>query len=123
MSLKRAAGHQNRINGVLTDIGLVLDEQCYCVVIKGMTHEQLGDLARGKMVKLLGHVDCGTLAYSEYVAEEPLELGMNGGSVYGQDTRGDLGRKRLASADEAVAVGRGCGELRVSLQFKPTKLS
>lgn len=75
-----------------------------------MTHKLLGDLASAKTVKLLGHVDCGTLANIEYVAEEPLKLGVNDGSVDRQDTRGDLGRKRLASADEAVAVGRGYRE-------------
>lgn len=123
MSLKRTAGHQNRINRVLTDIGLVLGEHSHCVIIKGLTHELLGDLASAKTVKPLGHVDCGTLANIEYVAEELLELGVNDGSVDGQDTRGNLGRKRLASADEAVAEGRGCGELWVSLQVKPTNLS
>ena len=105
MSLKRAAGHQNRINKVLTDIGLVLGKYSHCVIIKGFTHQLLRDLASAKMVKLIGHVDCGTLANIEYVTEKLLELRVNNGSVEGQDTRGNLGRKRLASADEAVAEG------------------
>lgn len=74
------------------------------------------------MVKLLGHVDCGALANIEYVAEEPLELGVNDWCVDGQDTRGNLGRKRLASTDKAVTEGRGCEESWVSLHVKPTKL-
>lgn len=86
-----------------------------------MTHKLLGDLASAKMMKLLGHVDCGTLAHIEDVAEEPLELRVNDRAVDGQETRCNLGRKRLSSADETVAEGRGCGKLWVSLQIKPLK--
>ena len=73
-------------------------------------------------MKPVGHVDCGTLADIEYVAEELLELGVDDGSVNGQDTGSNLGRKRLASANKAVAVGRGCEESWMSLQVKPTKI-
>ena len=90
---------------MLTDISLVLGDHSHCVVIKGLTHELLGDLATAKAVKPVGHVDCGTLAQIEYVAEELLELGVNDRNVDGQDARDNLGRKRLASADEAVAEG------------------
>lgn len=100
-------------------MGLVLSQHSHCLVIKGLTHELLGDLASAKTVKPIGHVDCGTLANIEYVPEELLELWVNDGSVDGQGTRGNLGRKRLASAGEAVAEGRGCGDSRVSLQVKP----
>ena len=62
------------------------------------------------MVKFLGYIDCGTLADIEYVAEKLLQLGVNHGSVYWQDTRGNLGGKRLASANEAVTEGRGYRE-------------
>lgn len=109
MSIKHAAGHQNQINEVLTDIGLILGEHSHHVIIKGLTHELLRDLASAKTVKPIGHVDCGALANIEHIADELLEFGVNDGSVDRQDTRGNLGRKCLASADEAVAVGRGCG--------------
>ena len=74
------------------------------------------------MVMFFGYIDCGTLADIEYVAEKLLELGVNHGSVGWQDTWGDLGGKRLASANEAVTEGRGCGESWVSLEAKPSKL-
>lgn len=74
------------------------------------------------MVKPVGHVDCGTLADIEYVAEELLELRVNDGSVNGQDTGSNLGRKRLASANKVVTVGRGCGESWMSLQVRPKKI-
>ncbi len=87
-----------------------------------MTHELLRDLASAKTVKPVGHIDCRTLADIEYVAEELLELGVNDGSVNGQDTGGNLGRKRFASANKAVTVGRGCSESWMSLEVKPLKI-
>lgn len=122
MSLTSAGGHRNFINRVLTDICLVLGEHSHYLVTKGLTHELLRDLASAKTVKRVGHVDCGTLADNEYVAEKFLELRVNDGSVNGQDTGSNLGRKRPASANKAVAVGRGCGGSWMSLPVKPTKI-
>lgn len=62
------------------------------------------------------------MADVEYVSEELLDLGVNNRSVEGQDPRGDLGRERPASADEAVAERRGCGRVWVTLPVKPIKL-
>lgn len=98
----------NRV--LLTDIGLVLSNHSHCFIIKGLTHELLGNLTSAKTMKLLGHVDCRTLANIEYVANELLELGMNDGSIDRQFARSNLGRKRLASADKTLTEGRGCGE-------------
>ena len=105
VSLTSAGEHRNLIDRVLTDICLVLGEHPHYLVTKGLAHELLRDLARAKTVKPIGHVHCGTLADIKYVAEELLELGVNNGSVNGQDTGSNLGRKRLASANKAVTVG------------------
>jgi hypothetical protein len=73
-------------------------------------------------MKLISHVDCGALANIKDFAEELLELRVNDRSVNGQKTRGNLGGKCFASADEAVTIGRSCEESWVSLHVKPKKL-
>ena len=85
-----------------------------------MTHELLRNLASAKTMKLFGHVDCGALANLEYVAKELLELGVNDGCVNRQFARSNLGRKRLASTDEALAEGRGCGERSCMVSIQVT---
>ena len=73
--------YQVRINRELTNIGLVLGEHPHRLLIKRMTHELLGNLASAKTVKLVGHVNCGTLADIEYLAQELLQLRVNDWSI------------------------------------------
>ena len=101
---------------------LVLGEHSHYLVTKRLTHELLRDLATAKTMKSIGHVDCGTLADFEYVAEELLELRVNDGGVNGQDAGSNLGRNCLSSANKAVAIRRGCGESWMSLQMKAAKI-
>lgn len=97
---------------ILTDVGLILCNSCHQIVIEGLAHELLRDLPGAEMVELLRQVDGGALANLEDIPDKPLELGVNDGSVDGQQTRSNLGRERLASADEAIAEGRGCAVCR-----------
>ena len=71
------------LSGGLTDIGLVLYDCSYCVVIQGGTHELLGDLTSGKLMKSVGHVYCGTFSDVEQVAKEAFELRINNQSIDG----------------------------------------
>ena len=110
MSVRSAAGQLHRVDRVLTDIGFILSQHSHRIVIQVLTHELLGDLPGAKTVQIVGHVDRGTLANLEYFAQELLKLGVDDGSINGQYTRGNLGSKCLASANKAVAEGRGCEE-------------
>lgn len=104
MSLRNSAGNQHWVNRVLTDAGLILSEHSHLIIIEGFAHKLLGDLASAKSVKFLSHVDGGTLADIEHFGEELFELWVNDGSVDGKETRSNLGRECLASADEAIAI-------------------
>lgn len=107
MSLLTFCIASNTSQGILTDVGFVLREHSYNIVIEGGAHELFRDLARTETVELFGHVDSGTFANGENLVEEFLKLGMNDGSINWQEARSNLGRESLASADKAIAKGRG----------------